>query len=192
MVEFWYNSTFHASLTPFKALYGKEANLGAMASWADTAPAEEEMDWATHTVHIRAQLEQAQRRFKKKADRNRTERHFQEGEQVLLKLQPYAQRSLVNRPCAKLAFKYFGPYKILEKIGLLAYKLDLLPASQVHPIFHVSQLKPFTPDFTPVYGELPKVLDSLILYGLRGISNLPKCGHSVFCDTQIDVGTSSD
>ena len=33
---------------------------------------------------------------------------------------------------------------------------------------------------------------SLILYGLRGISNLPKCGHSVFRDTQIDVGTSSD
>ena len=33
---------------------------------------------------------------------------------------------------------------------------------------------------------------SLIIYGLRGILNLPKCGHSVFRDTQIDMGTSSD
>ena len=33
---------------------------------------------------------------------------------------------------------------------------------------------------------------SLILYGLRAVLNLPKCGHSVFRDTQIDVGTSSD
>ena len=59
MAEFWYNSTFHASLngTPFKALYDTEANLGAMASWAESVPADEEMDWAAHTVHIRAQLE---------------------------------------------------------------------------------------------------------------------------------------
>ena len=33
---------------------------------------------------------------------------------------------------------------------------------------------------------------SLILYGLRGISNLRKCGHSIFCNTQIDVRTYSE
>lgn len=51
------------------------------------------------------------------ADKNRTEYVFQVGEEVLLKLQPYAQSSLVNHPCPKLAMKYFGPYTVLECIG---------------------------------------------------------------------------
>uniref|UniRef100_A0A8R7VJB4 Tf2-1-like SH3-like domain-containing protein n=1 Tax=Triticum urartu TaxID=4572 RepID=A0A8R7VJB4_TRIUA len=160
MAEFWYNSTFHSSLncTPFKALYGKEANLGAMPAWPEEEHAGDDMDWS-HTENIRAQLERAQHRFKKQADRNRTERQFQVGEQVLLKLQPYAQRSVVSHPCAKLAFKFYGPYTVLEKIDLMAYKLGLPPASKVHPVFHVSQLKLFTSDYTPVYTELPHVPD---------------------------------
>ena len=46
------------------------------------------------------------------AERNRVERQYQVGEQELLKLQPYAQSSVANRPFLKLAFKYFGPYTI--------------------------------------------------------------------------------
>jgi hypothetical protein len=92
-------------------------------------------------------------------DKHRAERSFQVGEQVLLKLQPYTMSSVANRPYPKLAFKKFGPYRVLQKIGSVAYKLELPVDSQVHPVFHVSRLKPFTPDFSPVFSDLPKVAE---------------------------------
>jgi hypothetical protein len=88
-------------------------------------------------------------------DTERSPQQFQIGEQVLLKLQPYAQSSVVNMPCPKLALKYFGPYQVLDRIGQMAYRIQLPVGSQVHPVFHVSQLKPFTLDFTHVFSALP-------------------------------------
>lgn len=77
----------------------------------------------------------------------------------LLKLQPYTQSSVASRPFPKLAYKFFGPYKVLDRIGAVAYKLELPTHSDVHPVFHISQLKPFTPDHTPVYSTLPTLTD---------------------------------
>jgi hypothetical protein len=86
------------------------------------------------------------------ADTNRLERAFQVGEQIVLKLQPYAQGSVVNKPFPMLTFKYFGPYFVLKRIGATTYKLQLLEGSLVYPVFHVSQLKPYTPDNIPVFS----------------------------------------
>jgi hypothetical protein len=61
--------------------------------------------------------------MKSQADKHRTERQFSVGEPVLLKLKPYAQHSVVNRPCHKLAYKYFGPFTVLDRIGAVTYKL---------------------------------------------------------------------
>ena len=90
---------------------------------------------------VRQHLLRAQQRMKHQADKKRTERQFQPGEMVFLKLQPYVQASVVHRACHKLAFRYYRPYKIVERIGSVAYKLHLPGTSRIHPVFHVSQLR---------------------------------------------------
>jgi hypothetical protein len=143
-------------------LYGYDPPFAAaplIPSDTDHSVAQVLAERAHFTEMLKDQLVVAQNRMKLKADRLRSERQFQVGDLVLLKLQPYAQHSVVNRPCPKLAFKFFGPYKVLERIGSVAYRLDLPLSAQVHPVFHISQLKPFTANYSPVFSTLPVSVD---------------------------------
>ncbi|CAD6246089.1 unnamed protein product [Miscanthus lutarioriparius] len=80
-------------------------------------------------------------RMKCQADKHRSERQFNVGDWVYLKLQPYIQSSLAYRSHRKLAFRFFGTFQVEARVGAMAYKLSLPPSSAVHPAFHVSQLK---------------------------------------------------
>lgn len=169
LAQFWYNTSFHTSLkcSPHKALYGSDPSYGLLPSLSVEA-SDESSSSKDATALLKARsfysstlqhhLARAQNHMKQVADSKRTLRVFQVGDSVFLKLQPYAQTSVVNRPCHKLAMKYFGPFPILERVGSVAYKLQLPPASQVHSVFHVSQLKPSVPSHVPVYTSLPDVV----------------------------------
>lgn len=163
LAEFWYNTSHHSSLScsPFKALYGHEPHIGELPRPLTTDKVDVDQsiqERQRYSEHLKVQLHRAQAKMKSEADKHRSSREFQIEEEVFLKLQPYAQSLVVNRPFPKLAFKYFGPYKILEKIGPVEYKLALPEGSQVHPVFHVSQLKQHVPDHTPVFTTLPALL----------------------------------
>lgn len=81
----------------------------------------EHLEGARFTLMLREQLATTQNRMKLKDDRHRTERQFQVGDMVLLKLQLSAQHTVVTRPCPMLAFYCFWPYKIVERVGEVAY-----------------------------------------------------------------------
>lgn len=76
-------------------------------------------------ILIQQHLVRAKNRMKMQADKQRTERSFDVGNWVYVKLQLYVQSSVAARSNQKLSYRFFGPYKITEKIGLVAYKLQL-------------------------------------------------------------------
>ena len=76
---------------------------------------------------------------------------------VFLKLQPYVQSSIAHRSCNKLPFKFFGPFKIIQHVGTVAYKLELSSSASIHNVFHVLQLK-LSPGGQQVSPMLPSDL----------------------------------
>jgi hypothetical protein len=90
---------------------------------------------------IRDNLKIAQSRQKSYADTRRRELTIEVGDYVYLKVSPMRSVKRFNMK-GKLAPRYIGPFKIVERRGEVAYQLELLESlAGVHDVFHVSQLK---------------------------------------------------
>jgi hypothetical protein len=96
--------------------------------------------------------------MKVQADKHKSERQFKVGDYVYLRLQPYVQTLVERRSSQKLGFKFFGPYLVLQRVGKVAYKLQLPLASRIHPVVHVSQLKKGLKPTDEVSSTLPIAL----------------------------------
>jgi hypothetical protein len=126
-------------MSPFEALYGRKCRTPLM--WSEVGEcalvgpalikeAEERV------ADIREKLKAAQSRQKSYADKKRREASFNPGDFSYLKVSPMrgTQRFQVHR---KLAPRYIGPYKVLKRVGAVAYRLELPKEMSV---FHISQL----------------------------------------------------
>ncbi|GJY66965.1 retrotransposon-related protein [Tanacetum coccineum] len=146
LAEYWYNTNKHSciNVTPYEVVYGQTPPLHN--PYVSGESAVETVDRSLQAREaaiemIKFHITRAQDRMKKYAYLKRSEREFDVGMWVYLKLQPHRQLTIRKSMQNKLSAKYYGPFFIVAKVGVVAYKLDLPEDSQIHPVFHVSQLK---------------------------------------------------
>ncbi|GKD30812.1 putative reverse transcriptase domain-containing protein, partial [Tanacetum coccineum] len=146
LVEFSYNNSYHASIkaAPFEALYGRKCR--SPVCWAEvgevqlTGP-EIVQETTEKIIEIKQRMQAARDRQKSYADLKRKPMDFQVGDKVMLKVSPWKGVVRFGKR-GKLNPRYVGPFKVLEKVGSVAYKLELpQELSRVHNTFHVSNLK---------------------------------------------------
>jgi hypothetical protein len=131
-------------MAPFEMLYGRRCRTPLF--WSETGEQNvfgpDILEEAEKQVRmVRENMRATQSRHKSYADHRRRELSFEVRDFVYLKVSP--MRGLRHfKVRGKLTPRFIGPFKILEKRGEVAYQLELPPQlSNVHDIFHVSQLK---------------------------------------------------
>ncbi|XP_071902636.1 uncharacterized protein [Coffea arabica] len=116
LAEWWYNTSYHTAIhmSPFEALYGIPPPQLALGSYSHSKVATMEdhlKDRQRIDELLKKNLHEAQNRMKMYAAQRRTEREFNVGDWVYLRLQPYRQTSVEVRKNSKLAAKYYGPIR---------------------------------------------------------------------------------
>ena len=143
-LELAHNTSPNAStgLTPFQILIGENPRTGKsyelISYYRTPNMAREFRMWVARAVR---HIAQAQRQQQKQANKKRRDLKFQVGDKVWL--------STVNLPaegCPKFKERFIGPFPVSKVINDVAYQLDLPPSLAIHPVFHVSLLKPHRED----------------------------------------------
>jgi hypothetical protein len=144
--EFSYNNSYQASIemASYEALYGWQCRTPLF--WSQTGESQvfgpEVLKDAKKQVQmVHESLKVAQSRQKSYADKRRRDFSFEIRDFIYLKVSPMRGTHRF-RVKGKLAPRYVGQFMIIDHKGEVAYQLELPPQlSEVHDVFHVSQLK---------------------------------------------------
>ncbi|KAE8736307.1 putative ATP binding protein [Hibiscus syriacus] len=151
LAEFAYNNGYQASIrmAPYEALYGRRCRTPiCWTELHDRKTLGPDLVRETEdTVRlIRDRLREAFDRQKSYADKRRKDIEFEVEDQVFLKVSPWKKVLRFGRK-GKLSPRFIGPYRILKKVGPVAYQLELpSQLSRIHNVFHVSMLRRYRPD----------------------------------------------
>nr|GFB53974.1 putative reverse transcriptase domain-containing protein [Tanacetum cinerariifolium] len=145
LVEFSYNNSYHASIkaAPFEALYGRKYR--SPICWSEVGEIqltglELFRETTEKIVQIKNRLLTARSQQKSYADLKRRMTGFEVGDKVMVKVSPW--RGVIRfGKRGKLSPRFIEPFKVIERIGPVAYKLELpYKLRGIHDTFHVSNL----------------------------------------------------
>jgi hypothetical protein len=171
LAEFCYNNTMNASTQhpPFYATYG--FHPATDPDFIDDSPNPAAADQVNQLqrVHqlLRMEIKFAQNNHQRFIDKHRRDiTPFEPGTMVWLD-----RRNLsTDRPLSKLDHRRLGPFKVLEAINPVAYRLELPPTMKIHPVFHVSLLQPVSSAYrVDAVPPPPIVIDESLEYEVSQI-----------------------
>ena len=173
LVEFTYNNSYQESIhmAPYESLYKRPCR--SPVCWTEvgersTTGPKFISDTSMKVELIRNRLLTTQSRQKSYANTRRRPLEFEVGDHVFLKVMPKREVIKFGKR-GKLLPRYIRPFEVLERVGIVAYRLALPPSlSSVHDLFHVSMLWKYTPDLTHIvdWGELVVDTDGTFEEGL--------------------------
>ncbi|KAL0642100.1 hypothetical protein Bca4012_103094 [Brassica carinata] len=168
LIEFSYNNSFHSSIgmAPYEELYGRQCKTPLC--WTEVG---ERREFGPKIVEetmkkleiIQTNMKKAQDRQKKYADQSRREVVFNIGDWVYLKVSAQKGKNRFGK-VGKLAVRFIGPYQIIQRIGEVAYHLNLPEEMQIHPVFHVSMLRKHVHDPSAIETEQFEKLQTNLTY----------------------------
>ncbi|GJX45335.1 putative reverse transcriptase domain-containing protein [Tanacetum coccineum] len=151
LIEFLNNNSYHTSIkaAPFEALYGRKCRSPVCRVEVEdvqlTGP-EIIHETTEKIIQIKGGIQAARDQQKSYADARRKPLEFQVGDKVMLKVSPWKWVIRFGKR-GKLNPMYIVPFKVLPKVGTVAYRLELPQhLSRVHSTFYVSNLQKFLSD----------------------------------------------
>lgn len=148
LVEFSYNNSFQGSISmvPYEVLYGQKCQTPFC--WNEVGESKLQNVEMIEVTSEKMRLIQDKLKTDQKsyAGIRRSDLEFTVGDKVFLKISPW--KGVVHF-CErwKLDLRFFGPFIVLEKFGLVAYHLELpRKLDKIHNVFHVSMLKKYVAD----------------------------------------------